>query len=104
MSFVDRKGNPSSAKLFVRIAQDSTSVAAGDALERAKMSANELSHPLISNLSDAVTNISDTVSNQQDLVTSFSGLMNKLTPLVKIGDEVAKVRSSVSSPCRRNDN
>ena len=75
---VDRKGNPSSAKLFVRIAQDSTLVVAGDALERAKMSANELSHPLISNLSDAVTNISDTVSNQQNLISSHHWLRSEM--------------------------
>ncbi|KAF8712129.1 hypothetical protein AX14_013128 [Amanita brunnescens Koide BX004] len=60
------------------------------------MSANELSQPLISNLSDAVTNISDTASNQQDLVTSFSGLMNKLTPLVKIGVQVGKIHPYVN--------
>jgi hypothetical protein len=39
------------------------------------------------------------VSNQQNLMTLFDALMNKLGVLVnKIGDEVVKVRSSVSPP------
>jgi phage-related minor tail protein len=94
---VDRKGNPSPAKLSVRITQDSTSAVAGDALEQAQTFAQKLSQPLVSNVSDAFTNISDTLSNQQNLVTSFNALMKKFEPLVKIADEVAKVRSSVSS-------
>jgi hypothetical protein len=95
---VDRKGNPSLAKLSVRIIQDSTSTAAGDALEQAQTSAKKLSQPLVSTVSDALTNTSDTLSNQQKLVTSFSALLKKFEPLIKIADEVAKVRSSVSSP------
>jgi hypothetical protein len=96
LSLVDRKGNPSPAKLSVRISQDSTSVVAGDALERAKTSAKEFSQPLISKVSDALTDTSDTLSNQEDLVASFNTLMKKFEPLVRIGDEVAKVRSSFS--------
>jgi hypothetical protein len=98
LSLIDRKGNPSPAKLSVRITQDSTSAVAvaGDTLERAKTSATGLSQPLISKLSDALTDTSDTLSNQQNLVTSFNTLMKKFEPLVKIADEVAKVRSSFS--------
>jgi hypothetical protein len=93
----DRKGNPSPAKLSVRITQNSTSSVAGDALELAKKSAKEFSQPLISKMSDALTDTSDTISNQENLVASFDTLMKKFEPLVKIGDEVAKVRSFVSS-------
>jgi hypothetical protein len=73
--------------------QDSASAVAGDAIKQAQSSANQLLQPLISNVSDVVTNISDTVANQQNLVTSFDALMKLLLPLVKIGDEVAKVCS-----------
>jgi hypothetical protein len=67
-------------------------------MEQAQTSAKKLSQPLVSNVPDAFTNISDTLSNQQKLVASFSALMKQLEPLVKIGDEVAKVCSSASSP------
>jgi hypothetical protein len=95
---VDRNGNPSPAKLSVRITQDSASAVAGDALEQTKTSTLKLSQPIVSDVSGAFTNISDTLSNEQNLVTSFNALMKKIEPLVKIADEVAKVRSSVSSP------
>ena len=95
---VDRKGNPSPAKLSVRVTQDSTLAAAGDALEQAHTFAQKLSQPLISNVPDALTNMSDTLSNQQMLVTSFNSLMKNFEPLIKVADEVAKVCSSVSSP------
>jgi hypothetical protein len=95
---VDRKGNPSAAKLSVRITQDSISTAAGDALEQAQTSAQNYSQPLVSTVSGALTNLSDTLSNQQKLVTSFCDLLKKFEPLIKIADEVAKVRSSVSAP------
>ena len=93
---IDRKGNPSPARLFVRITHGSTFAAAGDALEQAKTSATGLSQPFISKLSDALTDTSNTLSNQENLVASFNTLMKKFEPLVKIGDEVAKVRSSFS--------
>jgi phage-related minor tail protein len=95
---VDKKGNPSAVKLSVRVTQDSTSAVAADAIQQARMSAQQLSQPLVSTMSDAFADISDTVSNQQNLITSFNALMKRLEPLVKIGDEVAKVCSSVSSP------
>jgi hypothetical protein len=95
---VDRKGNPSLAKLSIRITIDSTFAVAGDALEQSQAFAQKLSQPLVADISDTLTNISDTVSDQQKLLTSFSALMKKLEPLVKIADEVAKVRSAVSSP------
>ena len=62
-------------------------------LEQAQTLAQKLSEPVVSNVSDAFT---DTLSNQQKLVTSFSALMKQFEPLVKIADEVAKVRSSPS--------
>ena len=65
-------------------------------LGRAKTSATGLSQPLISKISDALTDTSDALSNQQNLVASFNTLMKKFEPWVKIGDEVAKVRSSFS--------
>ena len=98
---VDRNGNPSPAKLSVRITQDSASAVAGDALEKTKTSAQKLSQPIVSDVSGAFTDISDALSNQQNLITSFNALMKKFEPLVKIADEVAKVRPSVSSPSFR---
>ena len=62
-----------------------------------KISAGRLLQPLVPNVSDTVISISDTVANQQNLVTSFDALMKQLAPLVKIGDEVAKVCSVSSS-------
>ncbi|KAF8712430.1 hypothetical protein AX14_013105 [Amanita brunnescens Koide BX004] len=93
LSFVNRKGDQSAAKLTVRITRDSTSAVAGNALEQAQTSTQNLSQPLIS---DALTNTSDTLSNQQDLMTSFNSLMKKVEPLVKIGDEVAKIHPYVN--------
>jgi hypothetical protein len=58
-----------------------------------------LPQPLVGNVVDTLTNVSNALSNQQNLVASFDALMKKLGVLVKVGDEVAKVRSgsSVSS-------
>ena len=65
-------------------------------MEQVESSAKKLSPPLVSDVSDAFINISNTLSDQQKLVTSFSGLMKKFELFVKIADEVAKVRSSLS--------
>ena len=102
LSLVDGKGNPSLAKLSLRILEDSSSAVAGNALEQVQMSKEKLPQPLISGMSGASTT-SDTLSNQQNLVTSFSSLMKKFEPLVKIGDEVAKVRSLIFSFIRRSE-
>ena len=83
---VDRKGNSSSAKLSVRIKQDSFAVV-GDALEQTQAFAQRLSQPLVSN---------HDVSDQQKLVISFNAFKKKFKSLVKIAEEVAKVRSSPS--------
>ena len=96
LSLVDGRGNPSPVKLSVRITQDSTSAVAGDVLEQAKTSAKELSQPLVSKAPDACDKLSDALLIQRDLVASFGVLMNKFAPLIKIGDEVAKVHSSIS--------
>ena len=93
LSLVDKEGNPSSARLYVRVTEDSISAVAGDAVEQAQKFAKKLSRPLISTASDALTNISDTLSHQQSLVTSFDALLNTFKPLVKIGDELSKVCS-----------
>ena len=94
LSLVDKKGNPSLAKLSIRITHDSTSAVAGGALEQAQTFAQQLSQPFVSKASDALTNISDTLSNQQKLITLFEGLLKKFQPLIKVADEVAKVRSA----------
>jgi hypothetical protein len=78
--------------------QDLMSAVAGDAVEQAKASAQKLLGPVVvANVFDAVTNTANAASNQQNLITTFEALMNKLGVLVKIGDEVAKVCSSLSS-------
>ena len=93
LSLVDKKGNPSAGRLSIRVTQESASIVAGDAVEQAQTSAQGLALPLATDVSDAVTNISNTQTNQRDLITSFDALMQKLGVLVKVGDEVAKVRS-----------
>ena len=100
---IDKKGNPSPAKLSLRIIEASTSTVAGNALEQAQTSKAKLSQPLISKVSDALTTTSDAWSNQQKLITAFTSLMEKFKPLVKIGDEIAKVRSSLSSDDLRKE-
>jgi hypothetical protein len=95
---VDGKGNLSPARLSVRVTQDLTSAIAGGAVEQTQTSGQMLSLPPVASVPDALTNISNTVLNQQNLVTSFDSLMKKLEVLVKVGDEVAKVCSLVSSP------
>ena len=73
LSLVNRKGNPSPAKLSIRITQDSTSAVAGDAPEPAQT------------LSETLDETSNT-------------LMKRFKPLVEISGQIPKVRSSVSSP------
>jgi hypothetical protein len=94
---VDKCGNLNPAGLFIRVSQESTSAVAGGAVEQAQTSVQWLSQPLVANVADTLTNVSITVSNQQNLITLFDALMKKLGVLVKVGDEVAKVCSSVSS-------
>jgi hypothetical protein len=100
LSLVDKNGNPSPAQLYVRVTLDSVSAVAGDALEQATTFSQKLSQPLVSNASDAAINISDTLSHQQKLITSFNAVLGQFKPLVKIGDEIAKVCSPVSSAVR----
>jgi hypothetical protein len=97
LSLADKKGNPSAGQLSLRIKEESASTVAGDAVEQAQSSAQVLSLPLVRNVSDGVTSISNAWSNQQNLITTFDALMTHLGLLVKIGDEVAKVCSLVSS-------
>ena len=95
LSLADKKGNPIPARLYVRVTQNSILVVTGDAKEQAETSAKKLSRALVSDVSGALTNITDALSDQQKLVTSFNSLMKKFEPLIKIADEVAKVRSSI---------
>jgi hypothetical protein len=86
LSLVDKEGNPSSARLYVRVTQDSISAVAGDVVEQAQMSAKKLSRP-------PVPDVSGAVSDKQSLVTSFDALLMQFRPLIKIGDEISKVCS-----------
>ena len=96
LSLVDKQGNPSQARLYVRVTQGSILGVAGDAMEQVETSAKKLSPPIVSHAADAFTNISNILSDQQKLITSFNALMKNFERFVKIADEVAKVRSSVS--------
>jgi hypothetical protein len=92
LSLTDKKGNPSTGRLTIRITQQSTSVVAGTAVEQALLSGtNHPQPPAINTMSNAVTDLTDTASNQQKLVTSFGSLLDKVGILVTVGDEVAKV-------------
>ena len=98
LSLVDKKGNPSPARLYVRVTEDSISAVAGDAVEQAQKFAKKLTRPLVSNASDAFTNASDTLSRQEGLISSFEAVLIQLKPLVKIGDEISKVCSPIFFP------
>jgi len=95
LSFFDKRGNASSARLYIQVTQDSMSAIAGTVVGKAQTATQRLSQPLVANLSDAVTNTANAVSNQKNLITSFNCLMNKLDVLVKVGDEVAKIHPYV---------
>jgi hypothetical protein len=97
LSSVEKHGTPNAVKLSIRISQESGSTLAGGAMEQAQASAQMLPQPLVANVVDTLTNVSNTLSNQQNLIASFDALMKKLGVLVKVGDEVAKVCSSVFS-------
>jgi len=87
----DKKGNPSTGRLTIRITQQSTSVVAGTAVKQALLSGTNHPQPLAINMSNAVTDLTDAASNQQKLVTSFGFLLDKVGILLTVGDEVAKV-------------
>ena len=96
LSLVDKEGNPSLARLYVRVTQDSIPIVAGDALKQAQTSAKKLTRPLISDVSDALL-------YQQSLVTSFDALLKQFKPMVKIGDEISKVFSLFFPAMIRNN-
>jgi hypothetical protein len=78
------------------------SVIAGGAVEQAQTTTQKLAEPFVANATNALATISDTVSNQQNLMTLSEALLQKVGVLVKIGDEVAKVWSSLSSRLLHN--
>jgi hypothetical protein len=91
---VDTKGNPSAARLYLRVIQHSMSAFADDAMEQAQSA--KFPQPLDSHVFDAL-------SDQQSLVTSFESVLKLIKPLVKIGDEIAKVCSLVFSCIGRSE-
>ena len=60
-------------------------------MEQAQTAVKTLSQPLVPD------HLSDTLSNGQSLVMSCGALLEQSGSLIKIGDEIAKVCSSVSS-------
>ena len=87
LSLVDKAGNASAARLYVRVTQDSLSAVADDVMEQTQSA--QLSH--------LDCHVFDGLSDQQSLVTSFGAVLNLIKPLVKIGDEIAKVCSLIFS-------
>ena len=83
LSLVDKAGNPSAARLYVRVTQESTSAVADHAMELAQTSA-KFPRPFDSHELDAL-------SDKQSLATSIGAVLKLIKPLVKIGDEIAKV-------------
>jgi hypothetical protein len=82
LSLVDKEGNPSAARLHVRVTQDSMFAVANNVMEQAQSA--KFPQPLDSH-------VFDVLSDQQSLVTSFDAVLKHIKPLVKIGDEIAKV-------------
>jgi hypothetical protein len=89
LSLVDKDGNPSAARLYVRVTQDSMSAVADHAVELAQASA-KFPRPLDSY-------VFGTLLDKQSLATSIGAVLKLIKPLVKIGDEIAKVCSLVFS-------
>ena len=93
LSLVDKEGNPSAARLYVRVTQDSISAVADGAMEQAQTSAK---------FPQALdTHVYDALSDQQGLVTTLGFVMKLIKPLIKIGDEISKVCSLVF--CNRSE-
>ena len=92
LSLVDKDGNPTAARLYVRVTQDSMSAVADGVMNQTL--STKFPRPLDPPVFDAM-------SNQQTLVTSFEAVLKLIKPLVKIGDEIAKVCSLVFSCIRR---
>lgn len=95
LALLDAKGQPSTGRLAIRVAEQSTSAIA-TAVEQARISEQKLLPPQPAKTSDAITSVANTVSNQQDLATSFGSLLDKVAILVKVGDEVAKIHPYVN--------
>jgi ubiquinone biosynthesis protein COQ9 len=55
---------------------------------KAQNSEQKLLSTLVTQAVDSTNNISNLVSNQENLVTSFSSLLNKVSVLMKLGDEI----------------
>ena len=87
LSLVNKEGNPTPARLYVRVMHDSMSAVASDVMEQAQ-SAN-VSRPLD-------THVFDALSDQQSLLASFGAVLKLIDPFIKIGDEIAKVCTLVS--------
>jgi hypothetical protein len=86
LPLVDKEGNTSAARLHVRVIQDSMSAVADHAMEQAQSA--KFLRPLDSHAFGALL-------DQQSIVTSFGAVLKLIEPLVKIGDEIAKVCSLV---------
>ena len=91
LSLVEKGEIPVLVPLSIRVTQQSTSFVAGEAIEQAQTSVQKLSEPPVAGLPDVVKNVTNVVSNQ-NLITSSDSLMKKIGVLVKVGNEVAKVR------------
>ena len=82
LSLVDKEGNPSPARLYVRVTQDSMTTVADHAMEQAQSA--EFSRVLDSQVLDAL-------SDKRSLATSIGAVLKLIKPLAMIGDEIAKV-------------
>ena len=90
---MDGKGAPGSGRLAIRISEASGNSAAATAVGQARAVEQSLSPPPTA---DALTTLTNTVENQSDLAKSITSLLAKVEILVKVGDELAKVRLSLS--------
>ncbi|KAF8735858.1 hypothetical protein AX14_001364 [Amanita brunnescens Koide BX004] len=88
LSLVEKKGKPNKASLYLRVTQDSLSAVASDIVEQADTSGKKLSglH---------VPDVSVTLSEGKSLVTSLGACLNRIKPLIKIGDEISKIHPYV---------
>jgi hypothetical protein len=88
---VGKQGDLTTGRLTVQIEEKSVS-AIGAAVTETQASSQKISQPLVSGVADKAANLPNVVSNQ---VTNFDVLLNKMGVLIKIGDEVAKVWSTL---------
>lgn len=92
LTLKEKKDSGTSGQLAVRVIERSHSAAAA-VKETARAAERTLSG---SRAGEVVSNATRASSNQADLVPGLSALLGRISVLVKLGNEIAKVREALS--------